>query len=203
MKKIVIATKNQGKIREMMEAFEHLPVEVVSLADFGELPDAVEDEIAELVSLPVECSKNPRGSSVGQVIVEEGLDKLYIDHVIAAAPCKLNGLKVVMDCSNGANSVIAPVILRSLGVEVVTIFNQPNGININNGCGSTHLEALQAKVVEVGADVGIANDGDADRCLVVDEKGEALDGDQMMLICALELMKKKQGKEVLGVLLQR
>ena len=90
------------------------------------MPDAVEDEIAELVSLPVECSKNPRGSSVGQVIVEEGLDKLYIDHVIAAAPCKLNGLKVVMDCSNGANSVIAPVILRSLGVEVVTIFNQPN-----------------------------------------------------------------------------
>ena len=159
------------------------------------LPDAVEDEIAELVSLPVECSKNPRGSSVGQVIVEEGLDKLYIDHVIAAAPCKLNGLKVVMDCSNGANSVIAPVILRSLGVEVVTIFNQPNGININNGCGSTHLEALQAKVVEVGADVGIANDGDADRCLVVDEKGEALDGDQMMLICALELMKKKQLKD--------
>ena len=100
-----------------------------------------------------------------------------------------------MDCSNGANSVIAPVILRSLGVEVVTIFNQPNGININNGCGSTHLEALQAKVVEVGADVGIANDGDADRCLVVDEKGEALDGDQMMLICALELMKKKQLKD--------
>ena len=100
-----------------------------------------------------------------------------------------------MDCSNGANSVIAPVILRSLGVEVVTIFNQPNGININNGCGSTHLEALQAKVLEVGADVGIANDGDADRCLVVDEKGEALDGDQMMLICALELMKKKQLKD--------
>ena len=100
-----------------------------------------------------------------------------------------------MDCSNGANSVIAPVILRSLGVEVVTIFNQPNGININNGCGSTHLEALQAKVVEVGADVGIANDGDADRCLVVDERGEALDGDQMMLICALELMKKKQLKD--------
>ena len=64
--------------------------------------------------------------------MEEGLDKLYIDHVIAAAPCKLNGLKVVMDCSNGANSVIAPVILRSLGVEVVTIFNQPNGINISN-----------------------------------------------------------------------
>ena len=183
----------------IMISASHNPFEDNGIKFFSKtghkLPDAVEDEIAELVSLPVECSKNPRGSSVGQVIVEEGLDKLYIDHVIAAAPCKLNGLKVVMDCSNGANSVIAPVILRSLGVEVVTIFNQPNGININNGCGSTHLEALQAKVVEVGADVGIANDGDADRCLVVDEKGEALDGDQMMLICALELMKKKQLKD--------
>ena len=156
------------------------------------LPDAVEDEIAELVSLPVECSKNPRGSSVGQVIVEEGLDKLYIDHVIAAAPCKLNGLKVVMDCSNGANSVIAPVILRSLGVEVVTIFNQPNGININNGCGSTHLEALQAKVVEVGADVGIANDGDADRCLAVDDDGKVIDGDHILYLCGKYL--KEQGK---------
>ena len=105
---------------------------------------------------------------------------------------KLDGLKVVMDCSNGANSEIAPEILRGLGAEVITIFNEPNGININDGCGSTHLEALQAKVVEVGANVGVANDGDADRCLIVDEKGEVLDGDQIMLLCALELM--EQGK---------
>ena len=70
-----------------------------------------------------------------------------------------------MDCSNGANSLIAPVILRTLGAHVITIFNQPNGININNGCGSTHLEALQAKVLEEGADVGIANDGDATAAL--------------------------------------
>ena len=133
------------------------------------LPDAVEDEINE-----------------------EAMDKLYIDHIISTAPTKLNGLKVVMDCSNGANSLIAPVILRTLGAHVITIFNQPNGININNGCGSTHLEALQAKVLEEGADVGIANDGDADRCLAVDETGRPLDGDQIMLICALELMKKKE-----------
>ena len=118
--------------------------------------------------------------------------ELYIDHIISTAPTKLNGLKVVMDCSNGANSLIAPVILRTLGAHVITIFNQPNGININNGCGSTHLEALQAKVLEEGADVGIANDGDADRCLAVDETGRPLDGDQIMLICALELMKKKE-----------
>ena len=156
------------------------------------LPDAVEDEIEAMVAAEHDSSKNPRGSSVGRVINEGEMDKLYIDHIIASAPTKLNGLKVVMDCSNGANSLIAPVILRTLGAQVITIFNNPNGININNGCGSTHLEALQAKVLEEGADVGIANDGDADRCLAVDENGKALDGDQIMLICALELMKKKE-----------
>ena len=173
----------------------------------------VEDEIEAMVAAEHDSSKNPSGSSVGRVINEEAMDKLYIDHIISTAPTKLNGLKVVMDCSNGANSLIAPVILRTLGAHVITIFNQPNGININNGCGSTHLEALQAKVLEEGADVGIANDGDADRCLCVDEKGNVitgdhilyidrclavdengkpLDGDQIMLICALELMKKKE-----------
>ena len=156
------------------------------------LPDAVEDEIEAMVAAEHDSSKNPSGSSVGRVINEEAMDKLYIDHIISTAPTKLNGLKVVMDCSNGANSLIAPVILRTLGAHVITIFNQPNGININNGCGSTHLEALQAKVLEEGADVGIANDGDADRCLAVDETGKPLDGDQIMLICALELMKKKE-----------
>ena len=156
------------------------------------LPDAVEDEIEAMVAAEHDSSKNPSGSSVGRVINEEAMDKLYIDHIISTAPTKLNGLKVVMDCSNGANSLIAPVILRTLGAHVITIFNQPNGININNGCGSTHLEALQAKVLEEGADVGIANDGDADRCLAVDETGRPLDGDQIMLICALELMKKKE-----------
>ena len=159
------------------------------------LPDAVEDEIAEIVAAPIDYTKTVRGSSVGQVIYEHGMAELYIKHVISTAYTKLDGLKVVMDCSNGANSEIAPIILRSLGAEVVTIFNEPNGTNINNGCGSTHLEALQKKVVEVGAHVGSANDGDADRCLAVDENGVALDGDQIMLICALELMKRGKLKD--------
>lgn len=154
------------------------------------LPDAVEDEIAAIVANPIDYTKAASGSSVGSVIHETGLAERYIKHIMSTAYTKLDGLKVVMDCSNGANSEIAPVILRGLGAEVVTIFNEPNGININNGCGSTHLEALQKKVVEVGAHIGIANDGDADRCLAVDENGEALDGDQIMLICAAELMKR-------------
>ncbi len=159
------------------------------------LPDAVEDEIAAIVETPIDYSKAASGSSVGQIFYEDGLAEMYIKHILSTAYADLKGLKIVMDCSNGANSAIAPVILSSLGAEVMPIFNEPNGININNGCGSTHLEALQKKVVELGADVGIANDGDADRCLVVDENGEVLDGDQIMLICALELMRRNKLKD--------
>ena len=156
------------------------------------LPDAVEDEIEAIFAAPIDYEKTPTGSSVGQVIVESDMAELYIQHIVNSADTELDGLKVVIDCANGANSEIGPEILRRLGAEVVTMFNEPNGININNGCGSTHMEALQAKVVECGASVGIANDGDADRCLAVDENGEVLDGDQIMLICALELMKKNK-----------
>ena len=156
------------------------------------LPDAVEDEIEALVKQPIDYTKTRIGSNLGRVIRETDMGALYVQHIVDSADAKLNGLTVVMDCANGANSDIAPSILRHLGARVIPIFHEPNGININNGCGSTHLEALQKKVVEVGADCGIANDGDADRCLAVDENGQVLDGDQIMLICALELM--RQGK---------
>lgn len=156
------------------------------------LPDAVEDEIEALVRQPIDYTKTRIGSNLGLVIRETDMGALYVQHIVDSADAKLNGLTVVMDCANGANSDIAPSILRHLGARVIPIFHEPNGININNGCGSTHLEALQKKVVEVGADCGIANDGDADRCLAVDENGQVLDGDQIMLICALELM--RQGK---------
>lgn len=159
------------------------------------LPDAIEDEIANIVAQDIDYSTAPNGSSVGKIIVQEGLDELYIKHILNTAPCRLRGLRVVMDCANGANSKIAPTILRLLGAEVIPIFDTPNGININNGCGSTHLEALRMKVIEYGADIGVANDGDADRCLVVDEKGQELDGDQIMLIIARELMRRKKLKD--------
>lgn len=155
----------------------------------------VEDEIEAIVRKPIDYAEAPSGSSLGRVIRETGLEEVYIRHIVSTAPCKLHGLKVVMDCANGANSRIAPTILRLLGAEVIPIFNEPNGININNGCGSTHLDALRLKVLEYGANVGIANDGDADRCLVVDEKGQELDGDQIMLILARELMSRKKLKD--------
>ena len=159
------------------------------------LPDIVEDEIENIVATPIDYTRTLIGASVGTVIMEPDKSSLYIKHIINCADYRLNGLKVVMDCSNGANSEIAPAILSALGAEVIPIFNEPNGININKGCGSTHLEALQKKVVECGANAGIANNGDADRCLVVDEVGNVLDGDQIMLICALELMQEKKLKD--------
>ncbi len=156
------------------------------------LPDAAEDEIAAIVAMPINYNIAVRGANVGDIFHEKNMSEKYIKHVLSTAYTSLDGLKVVIDCANGANSQIAPEILRNLGANVIPIFNKPNGININDGCGSTNLNALQKKVVEVGAAVGIANDGDADRCLIVDEKGMAMDGDQIMLICALELM--RQGK---------
>jgi phosphoglucosamine mutase len=99
----------------------------------------------------------------------------------------LDGLRVVVDCANGASSEVAPEALRRAGAEVITIGTAPDGLNINSGCGSTHLEALCAAVREHGADAGIANDGDADRCLAVTASGEVVDGDQIMAILALDL----------------
>ena len=192
-------TSKMGAHAGVVISASHNPFEDNGIKFFSstghKLPDAVEDEIAAIVAAPIDYANGPKGSSVGQVIPKPGMGNLYIEHIVASADTRLNGLKVVMDCSNGANSEIAPAVLRTLGAEVIPIFNQPNGININNGCGSTHLEALQKKVVECGANVGVANDGDADRCLVVDETGTPLDGDQMMLICALELMKKNKLKD--------
>ena len=159
------------------------------------LPDAVEDEIEAIVRQPIDYDTTLTGSSVGRVIPEPDMGEKYIRHIVSCADNKLNGLKVVMDCANGANSRVAPTILRMLGAEVIPIFNEPNGININNGCGSTHLDALRMKVVEYGANVGIANDGDADRCLAVDEKGQDLDGDQIMMILGQELMRRKKLKD--------
>ena len=153
------------------------------------LPDSVEDEIEAIVKTPIDYTKTPTGSRVGKIVYESGLAEKYIKHIVSTAYCKLDGLKVVMDCSNGANSEIAPVILRSLGAEVVAIFNEPNGININNGCGSTHLENLQKLVKDNQLDVGFAFDGDADRLLCVDEDGELVDGDKIMAICAKDISK--------------
>ncbi|MCE5287482.1 MAG: phosphoglucosamine mutase [Pelosinus sp.] len=159
------------------------------------LPDAVEDELEKFVTADEDTLPRPTGDGVGKVSYRHDMVKQYIDYAISVIEHKFAGLKVVVDCSQGAAYEVAPVVLKNLGAEVIAINNKPNGININDGCGSTHIEMLQRAVLEHQADLGIAHDGDADRCLAVDEKGELVDGDQMMVICALNLMKQNKLKD--------
>ncbi|TDB91297.1 phosphoglucosamine mutase [Actinomadura sp. KC216] len=148
------------------------------------LPDELEDRIEARLG---EVWDPPTGAGVGRVREAHGAVEQYVAHLLSTVPVSLDGLRVVVDCANGASSDVAPEALRRAGAEVITIGTAPDGLNINSGCGSTHLEALQKAVREHGADAGIANDGDADRCLAVTASGEIVDGDQIMAILALDL----------------
>ncbi|MEU0490635.1 phosphoglucosamine mutase [Nocardiopsis sp. NPDC006139] len=147
------------------------------------LEDALEDEIEGLLDVP---STPAVGTAVGRVTDAADGAERYIGHVLASVPHSLAGLKVVVDCAHGASSLVAPEALRRAGAEVIAIGDAPDGHNINEGCGSTHLEALQEAVRLHGADAGIANDGDADRCLAVDAGGNVVDGDHILAILASE-----------------
>lgn len=146
------------------------------------LDDAVEDAIEKALS---EKPLTPIGAEIGHVKEFADARSRYLVHLQGTLPNSLKGIKVVVDCANGAASDIAPKAFRDAGAEVIVIGNEPDGYNINLGCGSTHLSALQAAVVEHGANVGIAHDGDADRTLAVDATGAIVDGDQIMAILAV------------------
>ncbi|MER7401873.1 phosphoglucosamine mutase [Streptomyces sp. NPDC000070] len=129
----------------------------------------------------------PTGAGVGRVReYEEGFDR-YVAHLLRVLPNRLDGLKVVLDEAHGAASRVSPEVFQRAGAEVVTIGAEPDGLNINDGCGSTHLDKIKAAVVEHGADLGIAHDGDADRCLAVDHTGAEVDGDQILAVLALAM----------------
>ncbi len=148
------------------------------------LDDAIEDAIEARMNEPWE---RPTGADVGRIRPLEGATERYVEHLVASLPYPLTGLRVVVDCANGAASAAAPEALRRAGAEVIAIAASPDGWNINAGCGSTHLELLVAEVLAHGADVGIAHDGDADRCLAVDASGQVVDGDQILAILTLAL----------------
>ncbi len=157
------------------------------------LPDAVEDEIEALCWRSSENDlPRPVADGIGIISHKPELADEYAEFVASSISVSLEGLKIVYDGANGAAYRVGPKVLRQLGAEVIPIHVEPTGININENCGSTHLESLQEAVVAHKADIGIANDGDADRCLLIDEEGVALDGDQIMLLCAMHL--KEQGK---------
>ena len=148
------------------------------------LDDDIEHAIERRLREPWQ---RPTGAGIGRVTTYyQGIHE-YIAHLVGALPTGLEGLKVVVDCAHGAASASAPAAMRSAGAEVVAINAAPDGHNINDGCGSTHLEPLQKAVVEHGAHVGFALDGDADRCLAVDSEGNVVDGDQILAILALTL----------------
>jgi phosphoglucosamine mutase len=147
----------------------------------GKLDDAIEDQIQARMSEPWQ---RPTGRGVGRVIDDKDAANRYIEHLLSTLNQKLDGLKVVVDCANGAASFVAPETLRRAGAEVIAVANTPNGWNINDGVGSTHLDYLRSEVKKNKADLGIAHDGDADRCLAVDADGNEVDGDQIIAILA-------------------
>jgi phosphoglucosamine mutase len=148
------------------------------------LPDEVENSIEARMG---EKWQRPLGADVGRVRdYAEGFDR-YVGHLLSTVPCSLAGLKVVVDAAHGAASRVAPEALRRGGAEVICIGAEPDGLNINEGCGSTHIDQLQAAVLKHAADIGIAHDGDADRCLAVSADGQAIDGDQILAVLALAM----------------
>ena len=161
---------------------------------FGfKLPDAAEDEIeAMLRADALDNSARPTADAVGRIQLIPEAAQRYTDYIAATAPCRLDGLKIVVDAAHGAASDVTPAVLRELGAEVITIASEPNGTNINAGVGSTHPERLRERVLAEGANAGVANDGDSDRCLLIDETGAVLDGDHILLLAAQQL--KSQNK---------
>ncbi len=147
----------------------------------GKLDDVIEARIEARMG---EDWKRPTGRGVGRALNDDTASERYLTHVLASVETPLKGLKIVVDCANGASSVVAPEAYRRAGAEVIAIFNQPDGWNINEDCGSTHLQHLRAAVIKEGADVGIAHDGDADRCLAIDAAGNEIDGDHILTILA-------------------
>jgi phosphoglucosamine mutase len=150
----------------------------------GKLDDQLEQAIEARLG---EKWERPTGRDVGRVINDESASERYLYHLLSSLTTNLKGIKVVVDCANGASSDVAPTSYHRAGAKVFSINNSPDGWNINDNCGSTHMESLIAKVKEVGADLGIAHDGDADRCLAVDAKGNLIDGDFIMAILATHL----------------
>src|ERR1700755_3485248 len=173
----------------VMISASHNPMPDNGIKIFGaggqKLDDATEDRIEELVAAGP--GDRPVGAAIGRIVdADDALDR-YLRHVGKALTTRLDELTVVVDCAHGAASMAAPRAYRAAGANVIAIHAEPNGLNINDGCGSTHMETLQQTVVSHGADLGVAHDGDADRCLAIDANGQVVDGDAIMVILALAM----------------
>lgn len=178
----------------IMISASHNPFEFNGIKIFNsegyKLPDALEEEIEAIVLDNAEPYPTPVGAGLGRVsLLPEAIDE-YVDHIVSSVDGDLSGLKIAIDCSNGSASATAKKLFDKLGADYELMNYEPNGVNINEKCGSTHIEYLQQYVKEHKLDGGVAFDGDADRCLAVDENGELVDGDFLIAICAKSFKEK-------------
>ena len=192
---IAVITRDLEADAGIVISASHNPYEFNGIKFFNsqgfKLPDAIENEIENIILEKKEVQFKDGGTERRL----ESPETYYLNHIKKASSGDLTGLKVVIDCAHGASYAIAPEFFRSLGAEVVVIGNEPNGKNINNGCGSTHLEPLQRRVLAEKANIGIAFDGDADRCLAVDNAGNIIDGDKIMNLIGRKLKKQNALKK--------
>lgn len=188
---VAFLTGEFGAVGGVVISASHNPVEDNGIKFFGpsgyKLPDDKELQIEQLITGTEADIPSPVGPAVGRIYRVEDAEDRYVNFLKSTISVELTGLKIVVDCANGSSYRVAPRVLGELGAEVIPIHHTPDGVNINEKCGSTHPDKLREMVVREGADLGLANDGDADRLIAVDHRGNLVDGDQIMVICANHL----------------
>ena len=180
----------------IMISASHNPFEYNGIKIFNEdgykLADELEERIESIVLDSNPAPKLVSGENIGRVTYARNAVKDYVDHLVSSVHCSLDGMNIAVDCANGSASRTAKMLFEALGANATILSSEPDGVNINDGCGSTHLDKLRSYVTEHKLDAGIAYDGDADRCLCIDNEGKDVDGDMIMAILALDM--KARGK---------
>ncbi len=193
---IAYLTKSLGYCAGAVISASHNPAPDNGIKFFNsqgfKLDDGLEEGIEKIISDGLIGLARPTGRELGRCIPLTDARDRYIRYLQSTLGCELQGLKIIVDCANGAASDIAPRLLSGLGAQVISLHDLPDGLNINDNCGSTHPAALQEAVVKYGAPLGLAFDGDADRVIAVDENGQLVDGDKILIICGLALQEKKE-----------
>ena len=182
---VAFLVKESGADLGVMISASHNPMPDNGIKFFAKGGDKLADQVeAQIEARLGEPWDRPTGLNVGRIIFDEAAKERYITHLLSTIDIKLTGLKVIVDCANGASSTVAPSVYERAGASVTAVSATPTGWNINENCGSTHLDNLISEVNKAGADIGIAHDGDADRCLLVAKNGEVIDGDYILNILA-------------------
>ena len=201
---VAFLVKESGADLGVMISASHNPMPDNGIKFFAKGGDKLADQVeAQIEARLGEPWDRPTGLNVGRIIFDEDAKERYVTHLLSTVSTKLAGLKIVVDCANGASSVVAPLAYERAGASVTAISATPTGWNINENCGSTHLDNLINEVKKSGADLGIAHDGDADRCLLIADNGEVIDGDYILNILATSYMasNKLNKKTVVGTVM--